>query len=225
MLLRRSTLFALVLTVLSLVLTLPAAAKRPITFDDMISMGRVSDPQVSPDGKWVAYVVDTYDKATNGRRSSLWLASLERDENRQLTQSDTRDRNPRWSADGKTLAFLSNRSGSWQVWTIRLDGGEATQLTKLPVDLNDFEWSADGRWLAFTADVYPDCYDAQKPAAAMDCTAKRDEEKEKSKVKAQLFDRLMIRHWNVWMDGKRGHVFVLAGDGKGPQLAALDHGQ
>ncbi len=215
MLLRRSTLLALILTAVSLALALPAAAKRPITFDDMISMGRVSDPQVSPDGKWAAYVVDTYDKATNGRRSSLWLASLESGENRQLTHSDKRDRNPRWSADGKSLAFLSNRSGSWQVWTIRLDGGEATQLTKLPVDLNDFEWSADGRWLAFTADVYPDCYDAQKPAAAMDCTAKRDEEKEKSKVKAQLFDRLMIRHWNVWMDGKRGHVFVLAADGKG----------
>ncbi len=218
MLLRRSTVLAFILVSVSLALALPAAARRggrPITFDDMIALGRVSDPQVSPDGKSVAYVVDRYDKASNGRRSSLWLASLESGENRQLTQTDKRDRNPRWSADGKTLAFLSNRSGSWQIWTIRLDGGEATQLTKLPVDLNDFEWSAEGRWLAFTADIYPDCYDAQKPAAAMECTAKRDEEKEKSKVKAQLYDQLMIRHWNVWMDGKRGHVFVLAADGKG----------
>ena len=215
MLLRRSTLLAFILAAVSLALALPAAAKRPVTFDDMIAMGRVSDPQVSPDGMWVAYVVDAYDKATNGRRSALWLAALETGENRQLTHSDKRDRNPRWSVDGKSLAFLSNRSGGWQIWTIRLDGGEATQLTKLPVDLNDFEWSPDGKTLAFTADVYPDCYDAQKPAAAMECTAKRDEEKEKSKVKAQLFDRLMIRHWNVWMDGKRGHVFVLSADGKG----------
>ncbi|MGH9788755.1 MAG: alpha/beta hydrolase family protein, partial [Candidatus Acidiferrales bacterium] len=200
---------------LSLALAMGAAAKRPITFDDLISFGRVSDPQISPDGKWVAYTVDRYDKANNSRSSAIWLASLETGENRQLTRSDKRDSRPRWAPDGKSLAFLSNRSGSWQVWSIRLDGGEATQLTKLPVDISTHNWSPDGHWLLFLADVYPDCHDAAKPGAALECAAKRDEEKEKSKVKAVLYDRLMIRHWNVWMDGKRGHIFVIAADGSG----------
>jgi len=200
---------------LALGLSVGAAAKRPITFDDLISFGRVSDPQISPDGRLVAYVVDRYDKAANTRSSAIWLASLESGENRQLTRTDKRDSRPRWAPDGKSLSFLSNRSGSWQVWTIRLDGGEATQLTRLPVDVSTHRWSPDGRWLLFLADVYPDCHDAQKPGAALECTANRDEEKEKSKVKAVLYDRLMIRHWNVWLDGKRGHVFAIAADGSG----------
>jgi hypothetical protein len=121
---------------LSLALATAAAAKRPITFDDLISFGRVGDPQISPDGKWVAYTVDRYDKAANTRSSAIWLASLETGENRQLTRTDKRDSRPRWAPNSKSLAFLSNRAGSWQLWTIRLDGGEATQLTKLPVDIS-----------------------------------------------------------------------------------------
>ncbi len=211
----RRALPVILVVALSLAFATSAAAKRPISFDDLISFGRVSEPQISPDGKWVAYTVDRYDKAANTRSSAIWLASLEGGENRQLTRTDKRDWRPRWAPDGKSLAFLSNRSGSWQVWTIRLDGGEATQLTKLPVDVSAHNWAPDGGRLLFLADVYPDCHDAAKPGAALDCTAKRDEEKEKSKVKAVLYDRLMIRHWNVWLEGKRGHVFVLAADGTG----------
>ncbi|MGH9862080.1 MAG: prolyl oligopeptidase family serine peptidase [Candidatus Acidiferrales bacterium] len=202
---------------LLLILALPLAAKRPLTFDDLIAFGRVSDPQISPDGHWVAYVVDHYDKTTNGRRSSIWLASLDTQENRQLTRSGKRDASPRWSPDGETLAFLSNRSGSWQIWTIRLDGGEARPLAPLPVDVANLVWSPDGHSLAFTADVYPDCYDAAKPAAVLECTKTRDDEKEKSLVKAQLFERLMIRHWNAWSDGKRSHVFLLPAAGGEPR--------
>ncbi len=207
----------LALSILSSLLALGAAwaarAQRPLTFDDLIAFGRVSDPQVSPDGRWVAYVVDHYDKTTNGRRSFLWRASLETGENYQLTRSDKRDKAPRWSHDSTRLAFLSNRGGSWQVWTIQPDGGEATQLTDLPVDLDNLPWSRDGRWLAFTAEVYPDCYDATKAEAVFNCTKERDVEKEKKPVKARLYDRLLYRHWDEWWEGKRSHVFVLPAEG------------
>jgi dipeptidyl aminopeptidase/acylaminoacyl peptidase len=195
----------------------PAQAGRPLTFNDMISFGRVSDPQISPDGQWVVYVVDTYDKGTNARRSDLWLASLQTGESRQLTRSGKRDRQPRWSPDSKTLGFLSNREGGWEIWTIRRDGGEATRLTQLPVDAAELLWSPDGSWLAFTAEVYPDCYDAAKAEAVLECTEKRDQEKEKSLVKARLYDRLLYRHWDTWWEGKHSHVFVLPAAGGTPR--------
>jgi Tol biopolymer transport system component len=214
---RKAFLSLLAVVFLCLGAVQPAQAGRPLTFNDMISFGRVSDPQISPDGQWVVYVVDTYDKGTNARRSDLWLASLQTGESRQLTRSGKRDRQPRWSPDSKTLGFLSNREGGWEIWTIRRDGGEATRLTQLPVDAAELLWSPDGSWLAFTAEVYPDCYDAAKAEAVLECTEKRDQEKEKSLVKARLYDRLLYRHWDTWWEGKHSHVFVLPAAGGTPR--------
>ena len=188
-----------------------AQQRQPITFDDLISFGRVSDPQISPDGTQVVYVVDRYDKATNGRTADLWLVPTSGGEARQLTRSGKRDSRPRWSPDGSRISFLSNRDGRWQIWTIALAGGEANKIASLSVDVGGLLWSPDGKWLAFTAEVYPDC----SPGEALPCTAKRDEEREKSKLKARVYDELMIRHWNAWQEGKRSHVFVVASDGSG----------
>ncbi|MBI3463984.1 MAG: PD40 domain-containing protein, partial [Planctomycetes bacterium] len=101
----------------------------------------------------------------------------------------------------RTVAFVSNRGGSQQIWTIRADGGEARQITKFPVDVGNIQWSPTGSHLAFSADVYPD--------ADMDETARRDKAKADNPVKAMKFDRLFIRHWDTWSDGKRSHIFVL----------------
>lgn len=204
----RSLILAFAFVVLAVFAAVPAQAKRPLTFEDMISFGRVSDPRISPDGQWVAYVVERHHLETNNRTSSLWLASLASGESRELTRppQGKRDRAPRWSPDGKTLAFLSNRSGSWQIWTIALAGGEAWKRTDLPVDLDGLLWSPDGKGWAVTAEVYPDCAD-------LDCTEKRDKEREKSGVQARLYDRLMVRHWVAWSEGKRSHLFLIPTDG------------
>ncbi len=204
----RSLNFVFAFVVLAALAAVPAQAKRPLTFADMISFGRVGDPQISPDGQWVAYVVERHSLETNGRTSSLWLASLASGESRELTRppAGKRDRAPRWAPDGKTLAFLSNRSGSWQVWSISLEGGEAWKRTDLPVDLDGLLWSPDGKWWAATAEVYADCAD-------LACTEKRDQEREKSGVQARLYDRLMVRHWVAWSEGKRSHVFAIPVEG------------
>ena len=91
-----------------------APAKHPMTFDDMIQLHRVSAPQVSPDGKWVAFAVATPDMQANRNASNLWLISTAGGEAVQLTQSG-HDSAPAWSPDGKTLAFLSSRDGNSQV--------------------------------------------------------------------------------------------------------------
>ncbi len=179
--------------------------KRPITFDDLISMHRITDPQISPDGKWVVYDVGTPDKEANRNAHDIWLVPVAGGETRQLTRSDS-DMRPRWSPDGKRIAFLSARDGTQQVYVMWLSGGEPMRFSNLSTGADNELWSPDGKWIAFTSSVYADCNDDA-------CNKKRDEEKEKSKVKARIYDHLLYRHWDSWWDGKYSHLFVQPVDG------------
>src|SRR6266571_4337857 len=181
------------------------SANHPITFDDMIKLHRIAEPQVSRDGKWVAYTVSTPDMETNRGVSNIWVVSTAGGAAMQLTQSG-HDSSPVWSPDGKTLAFLSSRSGDSQVYLLSMDGGEAHALTKVSSGADIVKWSPDGKTIAFTSSVYPDCKDN-------DCDSKRDADKEKSKVKAHVAEHLLYRHWTHWNDGKRSHLFVVPADG------------
>jgi len=185
------------------------AAKRGITFDDLISLHRISEVQVSPDGKWAAYRVATPDLQANRSASNLWIVSTAGGPPQQLTRSG-RDSRPQWSPDGKRLAFLSIRDTTAQVYLLSLEGGEASKLTSLSTGADNVLWSPDGKTLAFTSEVYPDCRDDA-------CNSKRDAEREKSKVKARLYDHLLYRHWNVWSEGKRSHLFVISVEGGTPR--------
>src|SRR5216683_701390 len=183
------------------------AAKHAITFDDMIRLHRISEAHVSPDGKWVAYTVSTPDMDANRGVSNIWVAPTAGGTAMQLTQSG-HDTSPVWPPDGKTLAFLSSRSGESQVYLLSMEGGEAHALTHLSTGADLVKWSPDGKTIAFTSSVYPDCKDAE-------CNSKRDAEKEKSKVKAHVAEQLLYRHWTHWNEGKRAHLFVVAADGSG----------
>jgi dipeptidyl aminopeptidase/acylaminoacyl peptidase len=176
------------------------AEKRPITFQDLISLHRLSEPQLSPDAKWIAYTVSTPDLEANHSVRDIWLVPTTAGEPRQLTRggSDTR---PRWSPDGQKLAFISARNGTPQIYWIALAGGEATRLTNLSTGADNELWSPDGHALAFISSVYPDCHDDA-------CNSQHDSAKEKSKVKAHIYEKLLYRHWTEWWDGKRSHLFV-----------------
>jgi dipeptidyl aminopeptidase/acylaminoacyl peptidase len=179
--------------------------KHAITFADMIQMHRVGEAQVSPDGKWVAYSVSTPDLDANRGASNIWMVPTAGGSSQQLTQSG-HDSSPVWSPDGKTIAFLSSRSGDSQVYLLPMDGGEAKPLTHLSTGADIVKWSPDGKTIAFTSGVYPDCKDDA-------CNSARDAEKDKDKVKAHVAEHLLYRHWTHWNEGKRSHLFVVPADG------------
>ncbi|HUJ61285.1 MAG TPA: S9 family peptidase [Kofleriaceae bacterium] len=182
-----------------------AAAPRGLTIEDMLAMHRASDPAVSPDGKYVAFAVRDTDFDANRGRSDVFLATVDGTRGQRLTTSPENDTDPAWSPDGKWVYFLSSRGGSSQVWRISPSGGEATQVTHLPVDVDGFKVFPDGRRLALAITVWPD-------ARTLADSAKKDEDKAKSKVKARVYDELLFRHWDEWEDGKFSHLFAWSSD-------------
>jgi dipeptidyl aminopeptidase/acylaminoacyl peptidase len=156
---RRLVLLALLLTVLP---KLAAPGDRPWTSDDVLALRVVTDPQVSPDGRLVAYVVESLNGEKDAYQTDIWLVPVAGGEARALASSPVGDDAPRWSPDGRFVAFLSERprpgakaddadEAKRQIWLIRPDGGEAVPLTEAPGSISDFEWSADGKTLAFLA--------------------------------------------------------------------------
>ncbi|HUO84277.1 MAG TPA: S9 family peptidase [Thermoanaerobaculia bacterium] len=189
-------------------LVLGAAERHPFSVEDLMRMERISDPQVSPDGKSVAFVVRTTDLAANRGRTDLWLMRTDGSELLRLTSDPAGDSSPRWASDGGSIFFLSSRTGSSQVWTISPRGGEATQVTNLPLDAANLVVSPTGEHLAISLEV--------DPGMTIQETADRLEAIEKSPESGQIYDQLIVRHWDTWKDGRRSHVFVIPAAGGDP---------
>jgi dipeptidyl aminopeptidase/acylaminoacyl peptidase len=188
---------------------------RPLKIEDLYKFARVSDPRISPDGKQVAYVVTTIDFEGNKSSAAIWVAPTSGGAPRALTTSSKRDTQPRWSPDGKSILFVSNRGGSNQLWLLSMAGGEAKQLTTISTGAGDPVWARDGKRIAFSSAVYPE-YSAKPFKEADALNKKRLDEVEKNPVKARVFSRLFYRHWDSYVEDKRQHLFVMALDGDKP---------
>jgi dipeptidyl aminopeptidase/acylaminoacyl peptidase len=194
-----------------------AWAQPAFTVEEMLKLRRVSDQQLSPDGRLVAYVITDVNLDANTRINDIWVVPVAGGEPRQVTRSDRSDDRPRWSPDGRRLAFISTRDGSSQIWTVPVgeagpagagpDG--AVKLTDVPTEASGVIWSPDGKWLAFVSDVFPECSD-------LACNERKLKEREASKVRARLLEGLLFRHWSSWKDDRYSHLFVVPSDGSAP---------
>ncbi len=194
------------------------ATPRGLSAEDLVTLTRISSPQLAPDGKRVAFVLRSVDYAANRASTSLWMQDPDASQARRLT-ADGHAGSPRWSADGRSLYFLSARSGSSQVWRLDMAGGEAQPVTTYPLDVGSFSLSPDGRSLALGFEVFPDCDD-------LDCTRKRLDETAAGKTTGALHDKLFIRHWDTWKDGRRNqlHVAALGADGRAGPARLVSRG-
>ena len=192
--------------VLLFVVSLCAQTKHALTFDEFISLGRVTDPQVSPDGKTVAFVVTVHNKVENKTNSNIYLVAADGGPTWPLTAAKGANNTPRWMPDGKSLAFISTRDGEAQIWTVPVIGGDAHKVSSISTGVSDLQVSPDGKWFSFSSEVYPDCPNDES-------NKQRSEQVEQSKAKAKIFDKLPYRVWNSWKDRKRTHLFVLPTNG------------
>lgn len=201
----RAALFALLGTCILQSSPIRAGETHPFSIHDMLAMDRISDHQVSPDGKSVAFVLRVTDLEANKGRTDLWSVGVDGTGLRRLTSHPDADVNPRWSPDGKAIYFLSMRGGSSQVWRIAMDGGEAEQITNEPLDVSNLVVSPNGKHLAYSMEVLPNTTVAE--------SKKRLDEMAGRKASGRVYDRLFVRHWDTWKNGCRSHLFVRSLDG------------
>ena len=188
-------------------LSLPSfAAPRGLNAADLVALARVSEAQLSPDGRSAVYTLRETDLAADRGRSDLWLIGTDSVSTpRRLTSSEENDTAADWAPDGAGVYFLSARGGSTQVWYLPVAGGEATQVTHLPLDVASFRISPRGDRLLLGIEVFADCAD-------LDCTRKRLDERKNDKQHGQGYDQLFVRHWDKWQDGRVSQLFALALD-------------
>ena len=191
------------------------AAPRGFTVEDMVSMERVGSPAVSPDATRVVYTVRETDLAKNRGHTELWMIDLRASKPvpQRLTSNAASSSDPEWSASGDAVYFLSGRSGSSQVWRLPIAGGEATRVTDLALDVDNFRLAPNGDRIALSMAVFRDCPD-------LACTKVRVDKTEQDKTRGKVYDRLFVRHWDTWSDGRNAVLFSAPIDSSGRVSAA-----
>ncbi len=200
------------LTLFSLLIATSLFAQRTFRFEDLASLHRIGAPQVSPDGRWLAYDVSTPDLAANKSFSGVYLMPSAGGTPKLISDAHHRDNGPVWSPDGKTIAYLSNRDGGpHQVFLYDVAADSSRKVSNLAGGAGTVKWIPNGAGLLVTSDVYPDC--GVDPACIKDKSAVEGS----APTKAHVMTSLLYRHWNAWQEPTRSHILFVPLDGSAPR--------
>ncbi len=192
---------------------------QPFSVQDLVRLDRISELAVSPDGKRVVYTLRSTDMEANKGRTAIWLIETRKRSSPavRLTDLAANSNSAEWSADGRYIYYLSNRSGSTQVWR-QSPGGEppgsaapgaaALQITNLPLDVGSYRVAPKADRVFVSLEVYRDCPD-------LACTKQRLDAAAHGAAHGVLYDKIFVRHWDTWSDGRRSQLFAIALDDAG----------
>jgi dipeptidyl aminopeptidase/acylaminoacyl peptidase len=190
-------------------------AQRAITIDDRFQIREVAGPQLSPDVQWVAYTVNTTSLKEDKTEERIWMVPFAGGAAIPLTAEGVSSSHPRWSPDGKYLAFLSARhEGKTQVWLLNRTGGEAQQLTDTPQAVDNFAWSPDGQRLCLilrdaTSEELEAAKEREREKEGVDEKSKDAKEKKPKAQKPWVMDRLQFKVDEVgYLDHRRTHLYT-----------------
>ncbi len=209
--------YAASLTLLVLLCVSVGAEAKSITFDDLYNLPRAVDPQISPDGRLVAFVLIERDAANGTSESHIWVMNDDGSGQRQFTHGPGSEEHPRWSPDGTLLAFQSDRTAGEQVWVMPINGGEARAVTSLSTGASGMEWAQVGDRFLFVSTVWSDCQTDS-------CNQARSNAVDSNPLKARLYDKLLYRHYNAWDDGMVDQLFMGSLPGPGDSLTNVAPG-
>ena len=194
-----------------LVCAIPVALAQKQPFDPaaMMRIARISEPILSPNGRQVAFTVQTPDLDKNTKPQQIYVVPADGGTPRQITQEGTQNERPRWSPDSRQIYFISNRGGSSQIWVMDADSSYARQVTHLSTEASGLLVTPDGKRLVFLSNVFPEC------GADDLCNKRKIDEEAQGKSKARIYTGLLFRHWTEWQGQRRQHILVVGAEGAG----------
>lgn len=180
------------------------AAPQPFDAVDLVKLDRVGAPALSPDGQMLAFTVRSTDYEANKAETSIWMASVANGSPARRVSENIGASDLQWQPDASGVYFLASHDGVNQLWQLPVDGESAGVISSLPLDINSFRLSPHGDRALLSIDVFMDCGREN----VLTCTRDRLKQRADDSATGMLYDRMFVRHWSEWSDGRRSQLFI-----------------